>query len=63
MKEEEFGVWDDGAGIIGALKPYFPLRIHSDYQPSVNIRPPKKKGGVFLSGFVLGWIFLKRGVK
>ena len=51
MKQEELEVGDDASGTIGALKPYSPLRIRSDYQPSVNIRPPQKKGGVFLSDF------------
>lgn len=59
-RNSEFG--DDASGTIGALKPYSPLRIRSDYQPSVNIRPPKKRWW-FCVVFVLGWIFLKRGVK
>ena len=48
MKQEELEIGDDASGTIGALKPYSPLRIRSDYQPSVNI-PPKKKGGGFVS--------------
>lgn len=43
MKQEELEIGDDASGTIGALKPYSPLRIRSDYQPSVNIPPPKKK--------------------
>lgn len=62
MKQEELEIGDDASGTIGALKPYSPLRIRSDYQPSVNI-PPQKKRWWFCVVFVLGWIFLKRGVK
>lgn len=42
MKQEELEIGDDASGTIGALKPYSPLRIRSDYQPSVNIPPQKK---------------------